>query len=63
MKKLIIAVVVLISFASCGRMCPKMYTTFDKGYGRLGSFYSSDSLKIGQDTVIEGRKVVIVEVN
>lgn len=63
MKKLIISAIALVSLVSCGRMCPKMYTTFDKGYSRLGSFYSSDSLRIGQDTVIEGRKVVIVQVN
>lgn len=44
-------------------MIPKMYTTFDRGYGCIGSFYSSADLKIGADTVIEGRKVKIIQVN
>lgn len=63
MKKLIIALLVVISFASCKQMCPKMYTTFDKGYNMLGSFYSYDSLRIDSDTTIEGRKVTIIQVN
>ena len=63
MNKLLLVFLLIASLTSCGRICPKMYTTFDKGYGRIGSFYSSDDLKIGSDTVIEGRKVQIVKAN
>lgn len=63
MKKLIIAIVVLLSLASCKQMCPKMYTTFGKEDSRIGSFYSMDNIQIGKDTVIEGRKVKIIQVN
>lgn len=63
MKKLIIIAIALISFASCKNICPKMYTTFGKEDGRLGSFYSSENIPVGQDTVIEGRKVQIIQIN
>lgn len=63
MKKLIIIAIALICFASCKNMCPKMYTTFGKDDGRIGSFYSSDDIRIGQDTIIEGRRVQIIQVN
>lgn len=63
MKRLTFIAALLLSLASCKEMCPKMYTTFDKGYNMLGSFYSFDSLRIGADTVIEGRKVTIIQVN
>lgn len=61
MKKIIFSALVVVSFASCEP--PKMYTTFDKGYGRIGSFYSTDDIRIGTDTVIDGRKVQIIHVN
>jgi hypothetical protein len=54
MKKIILSTLVIIAFASCDRMLPKMYTTFDKGYGRVGSFYSTEDIRIGTDTVIDG---------
>lgn len=61
--KYLLFIIVLISFASCGKICPKMYTTFDKGYNRLGSFYSYQDIPMNTDTVIEGRKVKIIQVN
>lgn len=63
MKKIIIAIALLSSFESCKQVGPKMYTTFDKGYNTTMSFYSYDSLRIGSDTTLEGRKVTIIQVN
>lgn len=61
MKKLIIAIVVIVCFTSCNY--PKMYTFFDKGYGRIGSFYSTENIRIGTDTTLDGRKVQIIRAN
>lgn len=63
MKKLIVIALVALSFASCKMAAPKMYTTWDKGYGMVGSFYSMESLHVGTDTVIEGRRVTIIQIN
>jgi len=61
MKKLIMSLATIVCFASCNY--PKMYTFFDKGYGRIGSFYSTETIPIGTDTTIDGRKVTITHVN
>lgn len=58
MKKLIISLLAIVCFASC--KLPKMYTFFDKGYGRIGSFYSTDEIRIGTDTTLDGRRVEII---
>lgn len=63
MKRIIIIALVITAFASCKSVCPKMYTTFGKDDSRAGSFYSYDNIRIGTDTVIEGRRVTIIHVN
>lgn len=63
MKRIITIALVITAFASCKLVCPKMYTTFGKEDGRIGSFYSMKDIPLNTDTVIEGRKVTIIQVN
>lgn len=61
MKKLIICLLAIVCFASC--KLPKMYTFWDNERCRIGSFYSTDEIRIGTDTTLDGRKVQIIRAN
>lgn len=60
MKKILLLIAVAISISSCRQMLPTDYTLWSNKYGRIFSYYGTDTLKVGQYITVDGERMEII---